>query len=192
MNKRQLGKEKTRQKIVAVTRELIIQDGIHRLTAKDIAQGCEIAHGSMFLHFNSMDNLLHQVIYDELIRMGQSLYEAADGLEDVDVLMEVYLDMVEKEEAFLSRLYQEFEFLSDALKSHILSLECIHRNFFYKVIEAGIKQGVYKQVDITLVLTGFFSTIHYYLVRRQYYAKVSVIKENRNHIKDILMMMIQK
>ncbi len=155
MNQRQIAKAHTHKKIMQVTKELMIKQGIIKLTAKDISSACEIAHGSLFLHFASMDNLLNEVIYEELIRMGERLYQVIGGSNDIEELIAVYLDMVEKEEPFLARLSQEFVFLSEEMQKHILSLECIHRNFFYTSIETGINAGIYKPVDITSALTAF-------------------------------------
>ena len=71
MGKRDESKKNTRNRIIEATKKLFFENGLVRVSTKDISKMSGVAQGSIFLHFTTKDNLLHEVIVSEI----QELYK---------------------------------------------------------------------------------------------------------------------
>ncbi len=194
INKKTESKIKTRKLILNKAKEIFTKQGIHKTSTRDISKACGIANGSLFLHFGTKENLVSTVFENEIKTMANKLRSEFESENEVEVLLEKYLTLLEKEEKFFSVIFREFQFFPDQLKRQIISFETIIRNYFYCAIEKGIALGNYKEVNITSTLTFLFATINYYLYLKEIYTSdnSSVIKNKKNEICSTFMSMLLK
>jgi AcrR family transcriptional regulator len=191
MNKRQLKKAQTREKILTIAKELFIRQGVLQTTTLEVAKACQIAHGTVFVHFPTKDALIVAILEQELKRMATEVYELAMQSDQLEVLLEKYLQYVEQEEDFLAVIAREMPFYPPELRHSLLAQECIIRHLFFTAIEHGILAGRFKPVDITMALTFLFGAINYYLAHKsQFVAQGSVIKAKKETIYDTFLQFI--
>lgn len=191
MNIRQRQKAQTREKVLATAKDLFIARGTLRTTTLDIARACGVAHGTVFVHFATKDELIVAILEEELKRMATDVFELARHSDCVEVLLDKYLQYVEQEEDFLAVIARELPFYPAELRHSLLAQECILRNLFFTALEHGIQAGTCKPIDITMTLTFLFGTIAYYLTHKaQFVDQGSVIRARKSAIRTTFLQFI--
>jgi len=186
MNKRDIDKHNTRKLILDETKALIIKAQETSISTAFIAKSCNLAHGTLFIHFPTKNELIYELFHQELKRIANKLYLIVNTSPQVslEVLLDKYFLFLEKEEKFLSIIAKELPLYPEKLKRDIMTTEIIIRNFFYSTIEKGIEKNIYQTIDITTTLTFLFGTIDYYLRMKSYFvSKGSVIAQKKDDIK---------
>ncbi len=163
MNKRQAQKQFTREKIITAAKQIFIKKGIINTATSQIAEAAGIAHGTLFLHFPNKDSLVVELLDAELSKFSNNIKQLIVETTDVNILLSQYLDIIQAEEGFFSSLARELPNYKDELRRKILFRESLIREHFHQVIEKGIEQNIYAQIDIPSALTFLFGTINYYL-----------------------------
>jgi AcrR family transcriptional regulator len=184
-NKRQLAKEETRNNILQQTKKLVETKGIYQLTTKEIADKCQIAHGTLFAHFPDKENLMITVLKTELMSIAKAINELNKGQVNFEGLLDGYLLLVSKHEDLLVVIAKEFPFLSNNLKREIITTESIVRKIFYEQLEQDIQKKILPPVPITKALVFLTGTINYYLSRRELFTSnsdlIKLKKEDIQH-----------
>lgn len=178
MNKRQMQKQFTREKIIGAAKQIFIEKGIINTATSQIAEAAGIAHGTLFLHFPNKDSLVIELLDVELAKFSENIKQLIIETTDIDTILEQYLDLIQTEEGFFSSLARELPNYKDELRRKILFRESLIREHFHQVIENGIKQNIYADIDIPSTLTFLFGTINYYLsLKTSFVQQGSVIEK---------------
>jgi AcrR family transcriptional regulator len=186
-------KQATRQRLLATAKQEFIRTGYLNISTVDIARNAGVAHGTVFFHFQSKENLLVEVLDQELLHLTDELRRQLGELHGVESLLDHYLDFLEQEESFFAILARETPLYEASLRRTILGREAAVRMYFYNALEAAIEQGHYKSVDITTLLNFLFGTLNYYLsLRESFTDHNSVIAEKRQAITETFFQLITK
>jgi AcrR family transcriptional regulator len=179
-NSRTLSKLETRQRILTAAKEMLTLNGLLNLSTVDIARQAGVAHGTLFFHFQNKENLLIEVIDQELLKITAELYPLLDQPQKMRDLLNRYLDFLEKEEPFFAVIARETPFYAPELRRTILGREAAVRQYFYRALEADMRNGQIQKLDITSCLNFLFGTLHYYLsLSESFVPQGSVIAEKR-------------
>jgi len=193
MNKRQLQKQFTREKIIGAAKQIFIEKGIINTATSQIAEAAGIAHGTLFLHFPSKDSLVIELLDVELAKFSDNIKQLIIETTDIETILEQYLNLIQSEEGFFSSLARELPNYKDELRRKILFRESLIREHFHQVIENGIKENIYAKVDIPSTLTFLFGTINYYLsLKTSFVQEESVISKFHKQIIDVFMKILRK
>lgn len=183
LNKRQIAKQKTREKLFQTAKEVFLEKGFLDASTAEIAQRANVAHGTLFLHFESKENLIMSIFDDLLIQLTDDLYQVLNDLSDMREMLEIYLDWLEQNEDFYVIIARELPYYTDSLRRIILGREGAARHYFIKAIQSGIQSGIYKEVDETSAVNFLFAAIHFYLrLKPAYVEGESVVKTKRDEI----------
>ena len=193
MNKRQTQKRFTREKIIAAAKHIFIEKGIINTATSQIAEAAGIAHGTLFLHFPNKDSLVIELLDVELAKFSDNLKQLILETTNVKAILDQYLNLIQTEEGFFSSLARELPSHKNELRRKILFRESLIREHFHQVIEKGIKQNIYADIDIPSALTFLFGTINYYLsLKTSFVQDGSVIEKFHDQIIDVFMKILQK
>jgi len=193
MNKRQTQKQFTREKIISATKLIFIEKGIINTATSQIAEAAGIAHGTLFLHFPIKDSLVIELLDVELTKFSDNLKQLILETTDVKTILDQYLNLIQKEEGFFSSLARELPSYKSELRRKILFRESLIREHFHQVIEKGIEQNIYADIDISSTLTFLFGTINYYLsLKTSFVQDRSVIEKFHDQIIEIFMKLLEK
>ncbi|MBT4332987.1 MAG: helix-turn-helix transcriptional regulator, partial [Candidatus Cloacimonetes bacterium] len=91
MNKRQLQKQFTREKIIAAAKEIFIEKGIINTATSQIAEAAGIAHGTLFLHFPSKDALVIELLDVELLKFNSAIKQLIVTTSSIEKVLDQYL-----------------------------------------------------------------------------------------------------
>ena len=178
MNKRQLQKQSTREKIIRAAKQIFIEKGIINTATSQIAEEAGIAHGTLFLHFPNKDSLVIELLDVELAKFSDNIKQLIIETTDIDTILKQYLDLIQAEEGFFSSLARELPNYKNELRRKILFRESLIREHFHQVIENGIEQKIYADIDIPSTLNFLFGTINYYLsLKTSFVQQGSVIEK---------------
>ncbi|MDP8203281.1 MAG: TetR/AcrR family transcriptional regulator [Candidatus Tenebribacter mawsonii] len=193
MNKRQIQKQFTRDKILDSAKQIFIEKGIINSATLQIAEKAGIAHGTLFLHFPNKDALVIGLLDIELLKFSDEIKQLIIETDEIDKLLNQYLNLIKKEEGFFSSLAREMPSYKSELRRKILFRESLIREHFHQVIEKGIRKGIYASVDIPSVLTFLFGTINYYLsLKSSFVHSGSVIEKFHDQTIEIFMKILKK
>ncbi|MCJ7626556.1 MAG: TetR/AcrR family transcriptional regulator, partial [Anaerolineaceae bacterium] len=182
-NKRQINKLKTREKLFQTAKDVFLEKGFLDASTAEIAQRADVAHGTLFLHFESKENLIMSIFDEMLIQLTDELNDVLNDLSDMREMLEIYLDWLERNEVFYVIIARELPYYTDSLRRIILGREGAARHYFIKAIRRGIQSGIYKEVDETSAVNFLFAAIHFYLRLKPAYAEgESVIQTKKDEI----------
>ena len=193
MTKREIQKKNTREFIIKTAKHEFIKKGFLKATTADIALRAGLAHGTLFLHFNTKDELIIEIVEDLLVNITNDLHDLLKSAKDVEELLNNYLECLSKEEQFFTILSRELPFYTPKLRRQIIFRESGIRKYFYEAIEKGIKNGNYKNIEISDSLNFLFGHINYLLSNKELFIKSgSVIAQKRNSIINTFLSFIKK
>ena len=186
-------KQFTREKIIRAAKQIFIEKGIINTATSQIAEAADIAHGTLFLHFPNKDSLVIELLDVELAKFSDNIKQLIIETTDIDTILEQYLNLIQAEEGFFSSLARELPDYKAELRRKILFRESLIREHFHQVIENGIEQKIYADIDIPSTLNFLFGTINYYLsLKTSFVQQGSVIEKFRDQIIDIFMKILEK
>ena len=192
MNKRQEQKSKTRLLLLKTARTLFIKNGFLKTTTAEIAKSAEVAHGTLFLHFRTKESLILAIMDDELDNINNSINTLIIETEDFSQLLGKYLDLMEASEDLFAVLAREMPFYPEELRRRLLFRESIIRSHFHDLLQQGIDQGIYPELDIITTLAFFFSYVNYLLANKVIFVESgSVISKFKKKIITTFQKMIQ-
>jgi len=177
---RQMQKSNTRKKIIETAYRIFSQKGFSVATSV-IAKEAGVSHGSIFAYFPTLNDLLICVLSDFEENIGKSLHMLAEKCDSIENLLEEHLNVLEKYEAFYSRLISEKNKLPDEAKYTFSFIQSTMAFHFSSVIEREIEKGTVKKLPIHLLFNTWLGLIHYYLLNKEFFSdsSESVLKRYR-------------
>ena len=73
--------EELREKILAKTKEVLLQDGYNALTIRGVSAACGIAAGTVYNYFSSKDMMVAAVMLEDWLLALAKMKEAAKNLD---------------------------------------------------------------------------------------------------------------
>lgn len=182
MNQRELSKTLTRNTILEKTALLLEQQGFFFVSSKQIAEICGISQGSIFLHFQTKDNLLNTIILNKMAEIEKNLIKQCNPEESKESFFRSYLDVIISHEDILSRLFKDLPYLSDSLKKNVTNLEATIKKMFFDNIRThnNLKLSI---MDLFIHIDGVLAQVYKNLIDKETYSESnSVIKQSRGKL----------
>ncbi|MBI9048174.1 MAG: TetR/AcrR family transcriptional regulator [Anaerolineaceae bacterium] len=169
MNAREKGKQATRQNILKIAKEEFIEKGLFGLSTATVAQKAGIAHGTVFYHFATKEDLMYEMLDSALLKITAQLNNLLKGRQDTRSLLDHYLDFVTVEEPFLAMIAKETGLYPAKIRRVVMGREAAIRLYFYRSLTHEMEMGVCKVMDPGMVLSFLFATINEFLSKRDAY-----------------------
>jgi AcrR family transcriptional regulator len=182
IGKRQLQKEQTREKIIAAAVKMYSENGFSVSTAA-IAYEAGVSHGSVFVHFPTVESLLIRLLEDfsnDITREIHSLTESGDNFEK---LLEMHIDVLMKHETFYKRLVKETVYLPEEAKNVFIAIQSTVSIHFSQALDRRIKEGEIKDIPLHMIFNTWLGLVHYYLLNAELFAPgASVLERYRKDL----------
>ena len=181
MNKREIQKENTRQKLFDIAISTFAQKGFLNTSIDDLIRSAGMYHGNFFIHYSRREDLIVKAIEE----IGKSIYERflelANDQMDLEHVLEVHLDVIKEYESVYYFLVKEGPFLPGQARTSLF------------VLQNGICHWMLKTVKNEALKASFpyffnlwLANIHYYLQNRDIFSPDrSVIEKYRGIFIDI-------
>ena len=175
-------KQKTRELILEKTALLLHNKGFLNVSSKEIARECNLSQGSIFLHFQTKENLLSTILLDNIFKFEIDLKKMCITNYNKELFLRNYIDVIIQYESFLSRAYKDLPYLSEALSKSVNGLETTTKNLFFENLRKNPQKKL-SIVDSFISIDAFFSQIQKNLLEKDVYTEFnSIIRQRRGKI----------
>lgn len=190
---RQEQKEQTRRLIVKSAYEVFSEKGITETRMSDIAERASVSHGTLFVHFDSKEVLLTEVIgeYGRLIALRT--HELADFCVSLRDILSAHLAGIMEFEAFYTRLVIENRLLPQDARVAWVSIQSALSLHFGEVFEREKKESDFADVPVYMLFNTWLGLVHHYLVNGDLFApEGGVLKRYGDTLIDSFIKLIKK
>ncbi len=167
--KRQLQKEATKEHIIQTAMLLYALRGFS-VSTNIIAQTAGVAHGSIFVHFPTRDELLLYTLNRFADELGEKLHNLSLAGEDLQKLLRAHIGILKEYEAFYTHLISELPTLPAEAKEIFLPIQSVTAYHFGEVIEKAVRAGTVKDIPVHMLFNTWIALIHYYLENKALFA----------------------
>lgn len=190
-SKRQLQKENTRKKIIETAYQIYSNQGFTATTAA-IAIESGVSHGTIFVHFPSVNELLAYLIQDFGSTLALEL-RSLSGSNDVSELLKTYLGVLVKHEDFYIRLISERSLLPEDVQMIYANIQSTVAFHFNNVIEREMENQSIKKIPVHMVFNTWMGLLHYYLLNKDFFSpETSVLERYGTDLIEVFLKLITK
>ncbi|WFR59255.1 TetR/AcrR family transcriptional regulator [Anaerocolumna sp. AGMB13025] len=168
-SKRQLQKESTRKLILQAAYKVYANEGFGATTTS-IAKEAQIAHGSIFAHFPTVEDLKRNLLEQFGTDMNRQLHELSENDSSLEEFLYAHIEILTKHQKFYRRLIGESSQLPEQVKYIYLSIQSTVSFHMSKVLEVSIKEGTLKKIPIHFIFNTWLGLLHYYLLNQELFA----------------------
>jgi len=155
MNKRAKQKEKTYEKILMKTRGIYLDQGYIRTSTKTISSKANVSQGTIFLHFQTKENLLKFIIADELSKLFHKIQDSSPSLDDL------FSSIVEHEK-LLSRVMKDYAHLPKQFQTSFDQVRMIYKDKLFDLLQPKSKLSILDLFAlIEMILALIFEDLFY-------------------------------
>ena len=175
-SKRQLQKENTRQKIIRAAYQVYSEQGFTAATSA-IAVKAGVSHGTVFVHFQSLSELLTCLVEDFGTTLVSEIHDLAETSHNVEDLLQTHLKILTKHEDFYIRLITEKALLPHDTQMTFVNIQSTLAYHFSKVIEQEIKAQTIKDMPVHMIFNAWMGLVHYYLLNKDFFSPETPLLE---------------
>jgi AcrR family transcriptional regulator len=168
-NKRQLQKEATRKRILQTAYEIYSQEGF-LATTNQIAKEAKIAHGSIFVHFPTVEDLKACLLEQFGRDLNQELHELSVNNSSLEEFLYAHIKILMKHQKFYKRLITESNLLPQQVKYIYVSIQSTVSFHMGNLIEACQKEGKIKKLPVHFIFNTWLGLLHYYVINEELFA----------------------
>ena len=193
VSSRQIQKSNTRKKIIETAYRIVSEKGFSVPTSM-IAKEAGVSHGSIFVHFPTLNDLLICLLSEFGDNMGLSLHTLTKKCDSLESLLKEHLNVLEEYEPFYSRLISEKDRLPDEAKSTFAIIQSTVAFHFSSVIDGEIEKGTVKKLPIHILFNTWLGLVHYYLQNKEFFSDSngSVLRRYREELLSAYIKLIKK
>lgn len=144
-----------REQLVAVATRLFEQQGFGATTLDDIAEQVGVTVGAVYRYIGRKEDLLILILDDLLRRYETTIAAALEGCDDplsrLRSAMSGYYRVIDEEGYKVLLAYRESKHLTEPQREWLKNRELETNRIFERILEEGIRDGVFEPVDPSLV-----------------------------------------
>lgn len=147
-----------------VATELFHQNGFSASTMRDLAGRLNIEAASLYNHIKSKDEMLEAVC----LRIANSYAEhlgrieqEGTAAEQIAALIRLHVRMIIDDKAAVSVANNEWKHLKEPALTTFKSIRRDYERRFAAIIERGIREGVFRQVNASVALFTILSSVRW-------------------------------
>lgn len=167
-NTRKLQKERTRENIIAAAIKVYSERGLATPTTA-IADEAKVSHGSIFVHFPTVESLLICLLDSFLQDIAGELHSLRDSYE-IEELLAMHIDVLIKHEGFYKRLVREAAYLPEEVKNTFIAIQSTVAIHFTQAFEKEAGAGKIKPIRFHMLFNTWLGLVHYYLLNAELFA----------------------
>lgn len=193
-SRRELQREQTRERLLTEGEQEFIRGGFRDASTAAIAKAAGVAHGTVFLHFPTKEDLLSEIVLRHAQEAMNELHARAGATKDLESLLDAHLEVIARHEDFEVALARESALLPGPLMRRVVIARTGIGHHLYERLRAGVEEGRYAEtVDPTVALSFWFGTLQYHLAHRELFApKAGLIRTRGAKLKEFFLQSIER
>ncbi|MCL2142502.1 MAG: TetR/AcrR family transcriptional regulator [Methanimicrococcus sp.] len=190
--KRRLQKEQTKERIIVAAAKVYSEHGFSVPTTA-IAHEANVSHGSIFVHFPTVESLLLCLLEKFSQDINSELHSLSEYGDDITKLLEMHIDVLIKHEDFYKRLVKETVYLPEEAKNTFIAIQSTLSIHFLQALEQKINEGEIKNIPLHMLFNTWLGLVHYYLLNGDLFApKDSVLKRYKRTLIECYLSLITR
>jgi AcrR family transcriptional regulator len=167
---RELQKEQTKALLLKTAYDVFSEKGIMNTRVSDIAQAAKVSHGTIFVHFRSMEALIEEVValYEQKIALRT--HELSYSSDHLSELLRAHLDGIMEYEPFYTRLIIENRLLPSGARDSFIAIQSAISFHFSQVVQREQKSAQSGEIPSYLLFNMWIGLVHYYLANGDLFA----------------------
>ncbi len=159
-------KESTRKHLLETSLELFSKKGISGTTTLELAKIAKVAHGTVFVHFKTKEQLLFEVINEFGNKLSLRFNETVKQAQNTESILKAHLKVLAEFEDLYTSLIESLSSLPDQVKSRFYLLQSSISYHMYLCFEHEIAKGVVKNIERSKLFNTWIALLHYYLINK--------------------------
>jgi AcrR family transcriptional regulator len=151
--------------LVDVATKLFSEHGYERTTVRMIAEEMGVQSGSLYSHIASKEEVLRRIVLacaeGILVRVSEALADHESPEDQLRAMARAHLEMLEERQAAVTIYFDEWHKLDDESRAHIAGLRRSYEKLVTGVIEAGVEQGTFGNVDVRGAVLVILSALNW-------------------------------
>lgn len=143
--------------------DLIFLNGFNETSMSQIARKMGIGKSTIYDYFSSKDEIILLLLDEPLgevrSRAEEIEVEAGTAVERLTHILEMHLDVLLRDKAFIFKLSFEFQRLPLDVQARHETKRQAYQDLLIRLIEAGIEDGSFRQVDPDIAVKILLSTL---------------------------------
>lgn len=167
---RQIQKEQTKDLLTKTAYQIFSERGILNTRISDIAQAANVSHGTVFLHFQSQEELITEVVGMYCGKIAARTHELADSKASLRGMLAAHLAGIEEYEPLYIWLVIENRLLPLSARDAWAQVQSAVSFHFSQAVEREKKAGASVSVPTYLLFNMWIGLVHYYFANSDLFA----------------------
>lgn len=190
--KRQLQKEQTREAIITAAFKVYSEHGFSASTSV-IADEAHVSHGSIFVHFPTVETLLICLLETFSKDINIELHSLAESGGNIAKLLDMHINAMIKYEDFYKRLIKEAVYLPDEAKNTFIAIQSTVSIHFFQALEHEVNTSEIKDLPLHMLFNTWLGLVHYYLLNNDLFAPGdSVLRRHKSNLINCFLALIKQ
>lgn len=159
-------KRQTRTRLIDSASRLFAEEGFQIPTSK-IAQAAGVAHGSLFLHFPTREDLIDAVIDTFFKKMNTRIHQVVADSGTIEEFLAQHLALLQKKEAFYTQIISNMSLLPKITQEKLFAHQSTLSAHLLLLLE---QEDHLPTVPPHLLFNIWLGIIHYYLQNKAMFA----------------------
>jgi len=183
--------ERTRKAILAAAIEIFKEKGLANTSIKDVTDKAGISTGTIYIHFNSKDDLfiksVEEILDKTLEKTKEHLRPIKNPLEKIFSLYDKTIELLTQDASVAKMLFIDINLVqTDSFAKEVFPAYFRYTNYINKLCKEAIDKGFVRDVDVEALTNMIFGCIDYIIRIWVYKDFKADIKTLKNSILNIL------
>ncbi len=189
--KRQLQKAATRKLILDTAYQVYGEQGFTATTNK-IAQAANVSHGTIFVHFPTVENLISCLLEEFGIEINEQLHSLSEQDENLETFLDAHITILIRYEKFYQRLISEISLLPEQARFVYINMQSVVSFHLNNVLIRYQTKNLIKDIPMHLIFNTWLGLVHYYLSNSFIFTTGSVLTEFKDELISNYIKLIKK
>jgi AcrR family transcriptional regulator len=153
----------SRTDILNTAGDLFSEHGYHGTTMRDLAKALDLRGASLYSHIKSKEEMLWEIVNraaDQFQAQAEAIPQDIPVEEQLKRLVKGHLEVIANELPYAITFFHEWKFLTPELRDQVKERRDSHEAHFRRVIEEGMRQGVFHVEDPHLATLFVLSALN--------------------------------
>jgi len=190
-NARTTQKEQTRALLIQTAYDVFCEKGIMLTRASDIAKAAHVSHGTVFVHFATMDALIEEVVEVYGRKIALRTHELAYTQGCLAQLLRAHLDGIMEFEPFYIRLVLENQLLPPGARDAFVGIQSVVSLHFSNVL--AFERTCTSEIPPYFLFNLWVGLVHHYLSNKDLFSpQCGVLRRHGDMLINSFLKLVEK
>jgi AcrR family transcriptional regulator len=165
--------DRVRKKIIDTASTLYVKKGFTATSIEEISEMAGVSLPVTYHYVKKKSEIMKMIMEDALNTFQDNLTKEIKGIDDPEeklaIAIILYFRVMDGQGEKVLLMYQKSSSLEKASKTKVMQLEVQVSEIFSRIIEEGIKVGIFRAVDVDLMAYNIILMAHMWVLKRWHF-----------------------